>query len=320
MSEQVEHIPTPKLVYFTKTWHAKPYSFISPTRPELSAAGKNVLITGGGTGIGKATAIAFARAGAASIAIVGRRRAPLETTAAEISALRNQDVKMIVESADIMQRESIDAAFANIRNQVGEIDIFIPSAGILPSVAPLRGYDAAEFQRGLDLNVMGSFNALQAFLPIAKPEAMILNVSSLFGHIAPAANSVAYAVNKIAVLKMYEYLAAENPGFHLVSVQPGIIATEINAAYEVDCPDDGKLSPIEPDDRRHGVSQCMNTDLKSSPTPWRLSRVASVARGQIPQREVCMGELGCGGVDSPSKGDRGVPGIDCISRRSRCLG
>lgn len=49
---------------FTKTYHNKPYDLISPSRPELSASGKNVVITGGGTGVGKSIALSFAQAGA----------------------------------------------------------------------------------------------------------------------------------------------------------------------------------------------------------------------------------------------------------------
>lgn len=58
---------------FTKIFHHEPYDEISPSRPDLSVKGKSVIITGGGTGIGKAIAKAYAQAGASSIAIIGRR-------------------------------------------------------------------------------------------------------------------------------------------------------------------------------------------------------------------------------------------------------
>ena len=64
----------------TTTFHSKTYPTLSPTRPELSAKGKNVIITGGGTGIGAETARYYAQAGASRIAILGRREQPLLET------------------------------------------------------------------------------------------------------------------------------------------------------------------------------------------------------------------------------------------------
>ncbi len=72
-------------VSFTKIWHNQPYAAIDPTQPKLSAKGKFVVVTGGATGIGKAIAVAFAQAGAKTIAILARRLEKLEIAAAEIS-------------------------------------------------------------------------------------------------------------------------------------------------------------------------------------------------------------------------------------------
>jgi hypothetical protein len=68
----------------TSTWHSNTYPSLAPSRPELSAKGKTVLITGGGTGIGAETARYFAQAGATRIAILGRREQPLLDTKTSI--------------------------------------------------------------------------------------------------------------------------------------------------------------------------------------------------------------------------------------------
>nr|AMD38936.1 reductase [Fusarium sp. NRRL 25184] len=229
-------MPFPSFSSFTKSWHAEPYPFISPTRPELSAAGKNVVITGGGTGIGQATGISFAQAGAKSIAIVGRRVEHLEASAKAIQAA-NPSTRVLFESGDVTKLESISSALKSIVDKVGKIDIFIANAGMLPKTGPVYGYDEAQLRQGFEVNVIGVFNSLQAFLPLAAPDAKVIYVGSGIGHWAPMAEVpgvFSYAAAKAAALKMVDYFAFENPNIHVVSIQPGIIATGINPDLSAD--------------------------------------------------------------------------------------
>jgi len=231
---------------FTRTWHNKPYPAISPTRPELSAAGKNVVITGGGTGIGKATAIAFAQAGAKSVSIIGRRVDRLETAGAAITAASTSTL-VILQAGDVADRTSIAAALGAIVAKIdGKIDIFINNAGILPQEATVIDYPELEIRRAFEINLIGSFNALQVFTPLAAPGAKLINIGSGIGHWSPLPEVPgvwAYAASKAATLKMMDYYAAENPNIHVVSIQPGIISTEINPNIPVG-PDTGMCSPI----------------------------------------------------------------------------
>ncbi|KAL3428730.1 oxidoreductase [Aspergillus tetrazonus] len=224
----------PNIVSFTKTWHSEPYPFISPSRPELSAAGKNIVITRGGTGIGRAIAIAFAQAGAKSVTIVGRRIERLEATVAEIKAANSSSptaTQVLFETADIRDRASISSALDKIVSQVGQIDIFASNAGVLPTDGPVVSYSEADLRHSFDTNVISAFNSLQAFLPLAAPGAKVFNTSSGIGHWTPQPELpgvFAYAAAKVAAVRMFDYFAAENPGIHVVNIQPGIIATEIN--------------------------------------------------------------------------------------------
>ncbi|KAG5753161.1 hypothetical protein H9Q72_003822 [Fusarium xylarioides] len=212
-------LPLPGFSSFTKSWHSEPYPFISPTRTELSAAGKNVVITGGGTGIGQATGIAFAQAGAIKV----------------IQAA-NPSTQVLFETGDITKFESISTAMKNIVDKLGKIDNFIANAGMLPKAGPVYGYDEAQLRLGFGINVIGVFNSLQAFLPLAAPGAKVIYVGSGIGHWAPMAEVpgvFSYAAAKAAALKMVDYFAFENPRIHVVSIQPGIIATGINPDLSV---------------------------------------------------------------------------------------
>ena len=98
--------PTP-----TSKWHTTSYPSIAPSRPELSAKGKSVVITGGGTGIGAETARSFAEAGASRIALLGRREKPLLDTKASIEQ-SFPNVEVFVASTDVTNKRDVDTAFA----------------------------------------------------------------------------------------------------------------------------------------------------------------------------------------------------------------
>jgi len=221
---------------FTKTWHNKPYPQISPLLPGLRATDSVVFITGGGTGIGKATAIAFAQAGAKVIAIFGRRIAKLQAAAEEIrKANPSGTTTVIFEAVDLSQHAAVDAAFTNAVKKAGDaqIDIFIHNAGILQTSGIVAGYDYDVFRNGLDLNIVGAFNTIQAVLPLLAHEAKVFNISSAIAHINPMPRCWAYTATKIANTRMFEYLQAENPNLRVVNVHPGVVDTDINASTEM---------------------------------------------------------------------------------------
>ncbi|KAJ9663365.1 hypothetical protein H2198_000882 [Neophaeococcomyces mojaviensis] len=226
----------------TATWHKEPYPRISPSRPELTANGKVIFITGGGSGIGKATAIAFAEAGAKTIAIFGRRVEKLESAAREIQKA-NSAVTVIPVSVDLSQRTAVDKAFENAAQQAGgaAVDIFISNAGILQELGTVSGYKEEHFRKGLESNMLSTFNAVQSILPHLAPKAKVFDVSSGIAHISPIPGVWAYAATKAANTKLFQYLQAENPELHVVSIQPGVIVTEINANTYFETQDDINL-------------------------------------------------------------------------------
>ncbi|PYH40409.1 SDR family NAD(P)-dependent oxidoreductase [Aspergillus saccharolyticus JOP 1030-1] len=233
----------PQPILFTKKWHTKPYPFISPARPELSAAGKNVIVTGGGSGIGNAIAVAFAQANAKSVSILGRRLQTLQAGAETITAAATAagtSTQVLSATADLRHRDAVDQALASIVSQVGQIDIFVSNAGTLPPPGLIRESDGAAVLTGVAENLQSAWNAVQGFLAVAAPDPILLNTSSCLANSAPMSGFSGYAVAKAAVLKMMEYVAAEHPEVRVVSVQPGWVATEING-YQAEAPDQADL-------------------------------------------------------------------------------
>ncbi|KAB5559621.1 hypothetical protein GE09DRAFT_1057358 [Coniochaeta sp. 2T2.1] len=134
---------------------------------------------------------------------------------------------------DVTNRTSIEAALGAIEAKIGDkIDISINNAGVLPMETAVIHYPKSEIRRCFEINLMGSFNALQAFIPQPAPGANLLNVGSSISHWSPLPEVPGvwcYAAAKEAALRMIDYYASENANIHIGSTHPGIVGTEINA-------------------------------------------------------------------------------------------
>ena len=118
---------------FTKTWHNDTYDAINPNkRPELAQKGKSIVITGGGTGVGRAVAQAFADAGATKIAVLGRREEMLQGTKKLIEE-KHSNVTVTTHPTDV----SDPAAVKKVADEIGKWDILVSNAAFLPTLQPL---------------------------------------------------------------------------------------------------------------------------------------------------------------------------------------
>ena len=133
-------------------WHNDTYPALDPTRPEVSARGKTIVITGGGTGIGRGMVEAFAQAGAATVVITGRRLDPLEDTKKYIES--KYETRVQVFSADVTDKTSMTSVAA----KVGGWDILIQNAGYLSQLGALANTDVDEWWKGYE--VYPSFSRL----------------------------------------------------------------------------------------------------------------------------------------------------------------
>jgi NAD(P)-dependent dehydrogenase (short-subunit alcohol dehydrogenase family) len=210
----------------TKTWHDNTYPSLSPTRPELSAKGKAVLITGGGTGIGAETARYFAQAGAARIAILGRREQPLLDTKASIEQ-KFPGVEVFVATTDVTKESEVDAAFSKFAGN-GKIDVVISNAGVSGPKEPVDIVDTEKFMQGVEQNIKGALYVGRAFLRHASADAVAVNVSSHAAHMHFGPVFASYSVAKMAAVRLWDSVAAVNPNLSIFHIQPGIVDTAMN--------------------------------------------------------------------------------------------
>ncbi|KAI1120690.1 NAD(P)-binding protein [Nemania abortiva] len=213
----------------TKRWHTTAQPCGSPSRPEVSAKGKSVIITGGGTtGIGGETARYFAAAGASRIALLGRREKPLADNKAFIES-QYPGVEVVTLTADVTERSDVEGAFASFARS-GKIDVLIHTAAV---VGPKEGVTAADGAAYLDCiraNIAGAFWVARSFVQHAAPNAVAVAINSWGAHLSLNDAFGAYCVAKMAVYRLWDTVAIENPNLSIFHTQPGVILTEMNLA------------------------------------------------------------------------------------------
>ncbi len=166
---------------------------------------KKAIITGGGRGLGKATALAFAKEGI-DIAITGRNEKSLKET---VSLLEPFGIKAMYAVFDVGNYEEVSRNIKSIVASLGGIDILVNNAGIA-GIGSFNDMDISQWQQIIQTNVMGMYYVTKEVLPylLSKNEGDIINVSSTAG-LNGNANISAYSASKFAVIGMSESLMKE---------------------------------------------------------------------------------------------------------------
>ena len=195
---------------------------------ELS--GKAVAITGASSGIGEATALALARAGA-SVALGARRKDRIDALAARIEDEGGTAVALAVDVTDEGQARAFVETAAE---RFGRLDSLVNNAGVM-LLGPVEQADSEQWRTMIDVNVLGLLYCTSAALPImrAQESGDIVNVSSVAGRFARAGNAV-YAATKFAVGAFSEGLRNEvtEGGIRVTLIEPGMVDTELQSHNE----------------------------------------------------------------------------------------
>ncbi len=188
--------------------------------------GKRALVTGGSRGVGRATALLLARAGA-DVGIGYRsRREPAEATIAE---LRRLGVRAWAYGADLATAEGAEALFERCGHEFGGLDLFIGNAGVWPAdEVPLAGMVEAQWRHTLDSNLTSIFFTARAAARMLADGGRIVLVSSTAGQRGEAFHAD-YAASKGALFALTKSLAIELAPRHITvnCVAPGWIDTEM---------------------------------------------------------------------------------------------
>ena len=205
--------------------------------------GHVAIITGGGRGIGRATALELARMGA-HIVVAELDPANAERTAAEVRAL---DRRALVVPTDVTSRKDLSAMVERARDEFGRIDTLVNNAGIYRAAKTL---DVTEehWDTVMNINAKAVFFVSQAVLPtmIAQKRGVIVNLASMAGKIGSRAN-LPYNASKAAVISMKKSLALAHvpDGVRVNCVCPGFVETDMWASLVQELSPLFKQSPEE---------------------------------------------------------------------------
>lgn len=228
------------------------YPSVKETRPTMSneknsqpSNGKVALVTGAGTGIGRAVALALLREGY-SVALVGRRAEPLEAVAKESGTDR-----ALALPTDVSKPESVAAAFAKTREVFGRLDLLFNNAGVSSPRDNLEDISFEAWQNVVDINLTGSFLCAQGAIKLMRDQlpqgGRIINNGSISAH-APRPNSAPYTATKHAITGLTKSISLDCRKYNIAcgQIDIGNALTELSARMAKGVPQANGEIAVEP--------------------------------------------------------------------------
>ena len=194
----------------------------------MSIKDQVAIITGAGRGVGRATALRFAREGA-RVVLFSRTPAPLDNVAAEIA---RQGTPFLSVVGDVSREEDVHALFQQVMQTFEQVDILVNCAGVV-AVRPFAEMDTSTWDHVLDVNLRGTFLCCREAFRIMTMQSsgVIVNLSSLSGvkGVEKFPGLSAYNVSKAGVASLTEILAVEGKPYNIrvCAVSPGAVDTEM---------------------------------------------------------------------------------------------
>lgn len=213
----------------------------------MRLSSKTALITGGGTGIGEAIALEFARQGC-RVGIAGRREEPLLAAAA-----RHQGQPAIACCpADVGDRASCERLFAWADRELGPIHILVNSAGVNIARRAMAELSPEDWDLLMAVNVTGAFHCIRLVLPQMRErrDGLIVNISSIAGKRASVLGGVAYSASKFAMTALGGTVALEDGrhGVRVTTIFPGEVETPLLARRPVPVSPEHRSRILQPAD------------------------------------------------------------------------
>lgn len=205
------------------------------------------LVTGGGSGIGRACALALAQA-KFTVVVTGRRLAPLEATVVALEVTGGQGVAV---AADVTVPESVSALFAEVKSRFGRLDVLFNNAGIGAPAVPLEDLSYEQWRGVVDTNLTGPFLCTQAAFRLMKAQepqgGRIINNGSISAQV-PRLNSAPYTATKHAITGLTRSTSLDGRRYNIAcgQIDIGNASTEMTARMKDGVPQADGTRRAEP--------------------------------------------------------------------------
>lgn len=226
----------------------------------MQGAGGIALVTGAGSGIGRATALALAEAGW-TVVLAGRRAEPLDEVAALI---RKQGGEALPVPSDVSDEESVDALFNEVQRLYGRLDLLFNNAGLFSPAVLLEDLTYAQWRQVVDVNLSGVFLCTRAAFRLMKAQdpmgGRIINNGSISAHV-PRPNSAPYTSTKHAVTGLTKSAALDGRKYNIAvgQIDIGNAETDMVARMKTGVPQpDGRILPEAVMDVSHAAKAVVN--------------------------------------------------------------
>ena len=212
-----------------------------------SLSGKNVLLIGGGSGMGKASALEIARNGA-RVLIAGRNHEALNSTISKSEVPE----KISAKETDVTDRLSLDELFDWFDKEIGELDFLIHAAGINVAERSMQELKPKDWDRLIQINLTGSYNVMRLTLERMRlrKRGLIILINSVAGKRSVPLGGIGYNASKFGMTGLGMGLAEEEKGngIRVTNIYPGEVNTPILNNRKVPPTQEHKESILQPDD------------------------------------------------------------------------
>ncbi len=213
----------------------------------MSAPTKTAIVTGAGTGIGKAVALALRNNGY-NVVLAGRREALLEKVAAEAGP---RDSQLLVVPTDVSKADSVHELFVKTKDTFGRLDLLFNNAGVGAPPVRLEELPYSEWQKVIDINLTGVFLCTQEAFKLMKAQdprgGRIINNGSISAH-TPRPNSAPYTASKHALIGLTKVTALDGRKYDIAcgQIDIGNAETELTARMTLGVPQANGQIAVEP--------------------------------------------------------------------------